>query len=381
MLNHVPGISSLAGAASTAARNAWALTSGSGVRPPHPVESTVLHEGHHRTLHRFGDRPADGANPVLLVPPLAVPISCYDLLPGQSLVEFLVESGRTPYLVDYGPIRYSDHGMGFEDWIDDILPATIRRVSEDSGGADVDLISWSLGGILSLLTAAAHADLPIRSITTVGTPIDYRKNPSAGLLRVLGRLTDGHSVAVATRLIGGVPAPLVQLSFRATALQRELTRPWFIARNLHKTETLARMEAIERFMNAMPGYPARLYAQMHKRLILRNDLAAGRFEFRDRSVRLSEVKVPVLAVGGTADVIAPIGCVRAVTDVLPGAVSVRFETAPGSHLGVLTGTEARSTTWAHIDDFLCNLPFGLSEDLLDGLPAGGSVAACAVEPN
>ncbi|MDG3010061.1 alpha/beta hydrolase [Rhodococcus sp. D2-41] len=355
MLNLVPDISSLTAAASTAARNAWALTLGGGVKSPSPVASVVLHEEPHRTLHRFGGRPADGANPVLLVPPLAVATSCYDLLPGQSLVEFLVESGRTPYLVDYGAIRYADHGMGFEDWVDDILPATIRRVSEDCDGADVDLISWSLGGILSLLTAAAHAELPIRSISVVGTPIDYSKNPSAGLLRVFGQLTNGESVAVATRLIGGVPAPLVQLSFRATALQRELTRPWFIARNLHKTETLARMEAIERFMNAMPGYPARLYAQMHKRLILRNDLAAGRFKLRDRTVELSGVKVPVLAVGGTTDVIAPLGCVRAVTNVLPGAASVRFETAPGSHLGVLTGPEARETTWAHIDEFLSDL--------------------------
>jgi polyhydroxyalkanoate synthase subunit PhaC len=34
---------------------------------------------------------------------------------------------------------------------------------------------------------------------------------------------------------------------------------------------------------------------------------------------------------------------------------VRFETAPGGHLGVLTGRRARTTTWTHLDAFLDDL--------------------------
>lgn len=41
--------------------------------------------------------------------------------------------------------------------------------------APVDLVGWSLGGVLSLLTAAADAALPIRSVTAVGTPLDYNR--------------------------------------------------------------------------------------------------------------------------------------------------------------------------------------------------------------
>jgi len=33
---------------------------------------------------------------------------------------------------------------------------------------------------------------------------------------------------------------------------------------------------------------------------------------------------------------------------------VRLETAPGGHLGVLTGRGARETTWAHIDQFIAH---------------------------
>jgi polyhydroxyalkanoate synthase len=38
-------------------------------------------------------------------------------------------------------------------------------------------------------------------------------------------------------------------------------------------------------------------------------------------------------------------------ELLDNAPSVRFETAPGGHLGVLTGLKARGTTWRYIDEF------------------------------
>ena len=55
---------------------------------------------------------------------------------------------------------------------------------------------------------------------------------------------------------------------------------------------------------------------------------------------------------GTEDVIAPVPCVRRALDVLTGARSLRYAEAPGSHLGVLSGSTAPATTWQHITDFL-----------------------------
>ncbi len=86
----------------TSLRNAWGLTFGGGVAPVERTPSVLVHREPHRDLHRYGVRSV-GA-PVLLVPPLAVPMHCYDLRPGQSLVAHLAQTGRTPYVVDYGTI-------------------------------------------------------------------------------------------------------------------------------------------------------------------------------------------------------------------------------------------------------------------------------------
>jgi polyhydroxyalkanoate synthase len=158
------------------------------------------------------------------------------------------------------------------------------------------------------------------------------------------------------RVAGGLPAWAVRASFKATALQREITKPWFVLRNLHDADTLGRMEAVDRFIGLMPGYPGRLYGRLYDEIVQRNTLNDGYFELSgERTLRLANVSQDVLVVGGTTDVIAPVACVERALDVLTGARSIRFETAPGSHLGVLTGPEARDTTWRYIAEFLAGV--------------------------
>lgn len=335
------------------------MTFGSGIEPPQHTPSTIISDGPHRTLRKFhrpdASAPANSEiahRPVLLVPPLAAPATCFDLRPGQSLAAFLLENGRVPYLIDYGTIDFSDRHLGFEEWIDHIIPTAIRRVSEEHGGAPVDLVCWCLGGTMSLLAASAHPDLPIRSITAVATPIDYSKLPTLYLLRGLARFTGGRFITMGTKLLGGVPAPLVRLTFRATAFERELKKPVFIAKNLANTDALVRMEAIERFMGEMPAYPGKLYVQLWKRIMVGNDLAHGGLTLGSRRIAFKNLRVPVLAIAGTSDAITSVPAARALQDVLTSAPSVQFETAAGSHLGVLAGPTAKDSTWSHIDTFL-----------------------------
>ncbi|MFI5720102.1 alpha/beta fold hydrolase [Nocardia sp. NPDC051750] len=344
-----------------AARNAWALTFGDGVEGPRPTPATVLWDEPHRQLRRFEPAPVTGRGrsrpAVLLVPPLAAPASCFDLRPGQSLAEFLLETGRAPYVIDYGEITYGDRRMGFEDWVHDIIPEAIRRTAADRIGSDgeprVDLVGWSLGGTMALLAAAAHTDLPIRSITAIGSPLDYNAMPGTPQLAALARRTGtGAAVGAALGAVGGVPAPLTRLAYRLTAWDREVKRPWFVAGNLARTESLARMEAVDRFMAEMPGYPGRTYQQLWNRLVLRNEIGRGEVRFGSGRIRLADVTAPVLLVGGPSDVITPARAVERGLHTLTGAESVRYETAPGGHLAILTGATARDTTWAYLDKFL-----------------------------
>ncbi|GAB2676933.1 alpha/beta fold hydrolase [Nocardia goodfellowii] len=337
-----------------ALRNGWALTFGGGIEMPTRTPSTVLYDRPHRQLRRF-DRatPATG-NPVLLVPPLAVDASCYDLRPGQSLAQFLLDTGRQPYVIDYGRITAADRDLGLEEWIDDIVPSAVAHISADHDGADVDVIGWSLGGIISLLTAADHADLPLGSVTTLGSPMDFGRNILLKPVRMFAKMTGGREITYATHLFGGIPGLFVQAGFRGMSLSRELTRPLFIARNVGDTEALARMEAIDRFIAAMPGYPGRLYRQTYRQLIVANQLARGQVQLADdRVIDLSKLTCRVLLLGSNGDTLAPAATIAPGVEILTGAAEVEFAEVPGlNHLALIAGPQARTTTWPLIDEFL-----------------------------
>lgn len=335
-----------------AARNAWSLTPlGAGIESYDGLPATVLSDAPHRQLRRFDGPATGGTRPVLLVPPLAVSTRCFDLRPGQSLAAHLVARGRSTYVVDYGAITFADRRMGFEDWIDDILPEAISAVSSAHGGSDVDLVGWSLGGTMNLLTAAAHPEAPIASLTAFGTPIDYSLIPAVQPLIRADRLLGTRAVTAPTAALGGVPRHLVRASYRAMAPKRELTKPIHLARNILDLEALARAAAIDGFIDTMPGYPGRAYHQIHTRLMVRNELASGTVRLsRDRDVQLGRIRTRVLFVGSATDNIADGPAVAAGTTVVPGA---RYAAADGlSHLGLVAGPRAAELSWPHLDRFL-----------------------------
>lgn len=329
-----------------------------GVADLRPMPRTLIDDGMLREVYHY--RPQGGvqesSDPVLLVTPLAAPALCYDLRRGCSLVEHLVSAGRRTYLVEYGEISFANRTLGMEHWVDEVIPAAVRAVSEHAGGRPVHVVGWSLGGIFSLLVAADRPDLPIASLTVVGSPVDVTKVPLVAPLRPLLHLTGPEGPGLVTalyRAMGGAPKPLVRRAFQLTSIDKLVTKPVALAVNLDDTEFLAQVEAVDRFTANMIAYPGRSFGQIYHRMIKGNQLATGVIRMDDRrEIALADVRVPVLAFAGESDGIAPVASIRPMVDLLTGAPSVRFEVVPGGHLGMLTGRASRSTTWRVIDEFL-----------------------------
>jgi polyhydroxyalkanoate synthase len=348
------------------AANAWDMLPivGAGLSDGRPTPSAIIDRGPQRTVHRYRlPRRAQSHAPVLLVPPLAAPASCFDLRRGCSVAEHLIALGHPTYLVDYGPIGWSDRALGLEHWVEDVIPSAIDAVSEDAGGGPVQLVGWCLGGIMSLLAVAGHAQLDVRSVAMIGSPFDFTRVRMMQPIRQLAELTEGRVVTALYRALGGAPAPLVSMAFQATALDKRLTKPMTVLRNLHDRELLAHIEAVDDYMANMLAYPGRTFGQLYHRFFLVNELAGGKLMLdRDRCVDLADVRVPVLTIAGQNDVLAPVDAVHHVASLLPNAPEVRVETARGGHLGVLTGRGAHEQTWRHLDEFLTHYDVRPSAD-------------------
>jgi polyhydroxyalkanoate synthase len=337
-----------------AAENAYRKFLGGGIADLRPWPSEVVYEGPQCTVRRYempdGVEPSQ-RTPVLLVPPLASPAQCFDLRRGCSMAEHLTSLGYRTYLVDYGRIGFDDRELGLEHWVNSVIPKAGGVVLTDANADRTQMVGWCLGGIMGLL-AVADGRTEVASVSLIASPFDFSQVRLMAPVRRLADVTGGAVATALYRAMGGAPATLVGAGFRLTSIDRYLTRPLVLASRLDDSDFLAHDEATERFMSSMVAYPGRTFGQLYHRFFRVNDLSLGRLELADRTVDLRNVRAPVMAIAGTSDVLAPQAAVHHVGGLLRNASGVRLGTAPGGHLGVLTGRSAERSTWRQLDEFL-----------------------------
>ena len=116
------------------------------------------------------------AEPLLYVPPLVNRYYMIDLVPRQSLVKWLVDEGRTVFVISWvnpGP-ELKDKNVG--DYVLEGIVEAISEVRRRAGSAP-DLFSFCLGGTLTAialawLAAKGRAD-DVNSATLIGALVDF----------------------------------------------------------------------------------------------------------------------------------------------------------------------------------------------------------------
>ena len=116
------------------------------------------------------------AEPLLYVPPLVNRYYMIDLVPRQSLVKWLVDEGRTVFVISWvnpGP-ELKDKHVG--DYVLSGVVEAVEQVRERSGKAP-DLFSFCLGGTLTAIAlawlAAKGRAEEVNSATLIGALVDF----------------------------------------------------------------------------------------------------------------------------------------------------------------------------------------------------------------
>ena len=149
-------------------------------------------------LYRY--RPADGAAggrrpvPVLLIYGFVLKPYVFDLVPGNSLVEYLVEEGFDVYLLDFGISGLEDAGLSLEDFVLDYMCGAVRKVLETSGAEEVSLFGHSQGGTLCAIYACLFPGSPLKNLVLISTPTEFApRNPGPSGSGRSRFATAGHS--------------------------------------------------------------------------------------------------------------------------------------------------------------------------------------------
>ena len=116
------------------------------------------------------------AEPLLYVPPLVNRFYMIDLVPRQSLVKWLVDEGRTVFVISWVNPSEAHKGKGVGDYVLEGIVEAIGQVRQRTG-ASPDLFAFCLGGTLvaialAWLAAKKRAD-EVNSATLIGSLVDF----------------------------------------------------------------------------------------------------------------------------------------------------------------------------------------------------------------
>ena len=241
--------------------------------------------------------------PVLLVFALINRPDIFDLRPGHSFVEFLLDEGFDVFLVDWGVPDDEDADMGLDNYVCDELHWAIRETLRAAGPDEVSLLGWCIGGTLSrdLRRAASRR----RRCAT--SRCSRRPSTRRGSLyeKWVGR--ESFDVDFVADRYDAVPGRAVDF---ANKLMKPVTNYWTVYRRLWEDvlEGKDRREAYQtmaRWVADNPPFPSRAYREWITWMYKENRLVRGRMRLRGQRVDLGRIEQNLLVVTAGADHIAP----------------------------------------------------------------------------
>lgn len=309
---------------------------------------TVLRQGKLEVRrYRLGSVKVRYRTPVVLVPPLMVKPFIYDLFPGRSLVEFLLEHGFQPYVVDFGEPDEADQFVRLDQYVLDWLPAACSAIRADSETEDLTLLGYCMGGVFCLMYVAAHHDTHARNLVCIATPVDMSK---MGLLAWVAKLA-GRQVETLARQLGNVPGGLSSTAFRLLTPVKNITRYTDLFLNLWNHEYVLGFEAMNQWVSQFIDYPREAFVQFTREFMQQNKLVRGQLTLGGRVIHLREVHSSLLVFAGKTDQVAPPASVRALMDKV-GSRDKSFLLVPAGHMGILAGANAPAQVWQPMVEWL-----------------------------
>jgi polyhydroxyalkanoate synthase len=285
--------------------------------------------------------------PLLIVFSLISRSYILDLTPGNSFVEQLRDAGFDVYLLDWGEADERDAANGLEDYVDDYIPAAIDRIREISGAEEVNLFGYCFGGNLSLLYAAHHPEAPLRSLSVLATPVDFRHMGPMGDVFAVG----GMEVDDVADGDGNVPPGVVVQAFRTLKPTAEVTRYVTLWERLWNDEYVASYQAMTGWSDDHVPFPGAAARQTVSMMVRDNGMVTDRLTVGGDPVHLSDITVPFLTVRAERDHIVPAEASAPLID-LVGSRDKHELSLDAGHMGLVVGRTAAKTTVPRIIEFL-----------------------------
>ncbi len=293
--------------------------------------------------------------PLLIFPPWINKFYILDLQPSNSFIRWMVEQGRTVFVVSWINPGPELRDKTFEDYIKQGLFAALGAVKQATGEEAVDAIGYCIGGTMlatALALMAKRGDNRIRSATFFTAQTDFSE---AGDLLLF--VDDAQLDAIEKQMdaAGGV------LEGRAMATTFNMLRSndliWsFVIDNYMKGKDPAKFDLLYWNSDAT-RMPKNVHLFYLREFYQHNRLAKGDMRIDGERLDLRAVQMPIFMQAGETDHIAPASSIYRSARAFSGA-DVTYMLAGSGHIAGVINHPSKNKYHHSINE---NLPPSLDQ--------------------
>ena len=284
--------------------------------------------------------------PILLVMATTNRGYIFDMVPGQSLVEYLLDAGFDVFMLDWEAPRADERRLTLESYVLDFLPAAVARVAEETGEPDVSVVGYCFGGVLSLLWAALHSD-PLANLVTFTTPVDFSR------MDMFQSWADRRFFDV-DRLVdtlGNCPGDYLYTAFDMLRPGARAAGNVRLYDNLHDDAFVQSFRMFDRWAADILPLAGEYFRQTTKALMWDNRLMDGSMTVGGRRIDLAAITAPFLHVAALHDHIVPTAASAPLIDMV-GSSDKEEVVLKGGHVSLVAGANAKARLWPRLVQWL-----------------------------
>jgi poly[(R)-3-hydroxyalkanoate] polymerase subunit PhaC len=274
--------------------------------------------------------------PVVIVHSLVSRSYILDLRPGNSTIEYLLNTGLDVFMLDWGVPDELDAENSLETYVDGYLPRALAAVRRETGCAEVTLAGYCLGGVLAMLYAAGRADAAVRNLILMATPIDFSEMGAMVAILREGRL-DPDDLIDDT---GNVPADALYSGFYMLAPTTEIAQKATLLENLWNDQFVESFQAMAQWSRDHVPFPGAAFRQLVELLVRENVLMTGSVRVGDRIVDLDSAGGDVLIATAERDNVVPAAATEPAIRLVGDPARREELRLPGGHVTFGTGRSA-----------------------------------------
>lgn len=307
----------------------------------------IYHDGTLKLYHYYPVEDEIYRVPLMIVMATTNKGYLFDLLPGQSMVEFLIKNGFDVYMVDWDPPTMAEKGLGLADYTHRFLPRCVEEVQQHAGVEDINIMGYCMGGVLSLIYAATHPEAPLRNLVCLTTPIN---NEEMGLFSLWSN-EDYMDVDKLVDTLGVIPDTFIAQSFEMLRPAQKTAGQLRVWDQMWNDDFVRSYRAFTRWGDETLPLAGEYFRDTTKELTQKNSLYKGTLKVAGQEVKLENVKVPLFAVMAEHDHIATYGATKPLLD-LVGSEDKTELVLKGGHVSLIAGPNAVRRMWPAVNLWL-----------------------------